>query len=338
LKLVGLRSLLWWLVTAALSLSTLGLIVACQVDLPRPALEVAACMQTEHFGGTACVPVSSERLVTLDVATFEFAIAAGLSPIATAFSDLADHMADRMAMVENVGLAGEPNLEQVLALKPDLIVGLESSQGAYALAEMIAPTLMFPFVHSGQWKSAFKQFSMALGRTHAADQVMTDYERRLAQFKTQMDLGAASWRQDDPSALQVSVVRIYPDAVNLYLRDSFCGTVLQDAGLARPPAQDIGADEAKALFSNQIQVRISREQLELADGDVIFVWTGESSSAASNKAQEQLEELQQDPLWRKLKAVQAGRVYTVPSYWIGSGPIAANAILDDLFTNLIPPS
>jgi iron complex transport system substrate-binding protein len=93
-----------------------------------------------------------------------------------------------------------------------------------------------------------------------------------------------------------------------------------------------------ALFGNPIQARISREQLGQADGDVIFLWTGESISDVASTAQEKLEVLLQDPLWRRLKAVQAGRVYTVPSYWIGSGPIAANAILDDLFTFLILPS
>jgi iron complex transport system substrate-binding protein len=323
--------------TVVMVLITLGLIVACHGLQPGPVQRVVPCQETEHAVGTACVPESIERLVTLDATTFEFAIATGLSPIATAFSGLVDHMADTVAKVKNVGLAGEPNLEQVLALNPDLIVGLQSSQAAYDQAAKIAPTLMFRFAHSGRWKSVFQQFATALGRTQDARRVMNDYERRLAQFKAQMALGAATSQQTDRRKLKVSVVRVYPDSVNLYFRDSFCGTVLQDAGLARPPAQDVGAEEAMALFGNPIQARISREQLGQADGDVIFLWTGESISDVASTAQERLEVLLQDPLWRRLKAVQEGRVYTVPSYWIGSGPIAANAILDDLFTFLTKP-
>jgi iron complex transport system substrate-binding protein len=323
--------------TVVMVLTSLGLIVACHGLQPGPEKSVVPCQETEHAIGTACVPESIERLVTLDAPTFEFAIAAGLSPIATAFNGLVDHMADTVAKVKNVGLAGEPNLEQVLALNPDLIVGLQSSQAAYAQAAKIAPTLMFRFAHSGRWKSVFEQFATALGRTEDAHRVMNDYERRLAQFKEQMDQGAAASQQTDRRKLKVSVVRVYPDSVNLYFRDSFCGTVLQDAGLARPPAQDVGAEEAMALYGNPIQARISREQLGQADGDVIFLWTGESIADVASTAQERLEVLLQDPLWRRLKAVQEGRVYAVPSYWIGSGPIAANAILDDLFTFLTKP-
>jgi iron complex transport system substrate-binding protein len=33
--------------------------------------------------------------------------------------------------------------------------------------------------------------------------------------------------------------------------------------------------------------------------------------------------------------VQAGKVYEVPGYWIGRGPIAANEVLDDLSTYLL---
>ncbi len=114
--------------------------------------------------------------------------------------------------------------------------------------------------------------------------------------------------------------------------------VLQDVGLARPAAQDIGATEAERRFDNPIQTSISRELLSQAGGDVIFIWTGENTPEGNQQAASQLQTLQQDPLWQKLTAVQAKRVSQVPNYWIGSGPIAANAVLDDLFKYLIEQS
>lgn len=328
---LSLRVLRQWGINFCLALVTLGLVVACQGGESTVDQSTAVdCTEVEHAAGTTCVPETYERLVTLDGVTFEYAIASGLSPIATAVGGLMEHMAEQVAQVENVGLAGEPNLEQVLALKPDLIVGLDGNEAAYAQATQIAPTLMFSFEHSGQWKTLFQQMAAALGQADAAQQTMAAYDARTADFKAQMGTRL--------SDLQVSVVRIYPETTNLYLRDSFVGTVLQDAGLARPTAQDVGADEATALFDNPIQTSISRELLGQADGDVIFLWTGENTPEAMATAQQKLEALQQDPLWQQLKAVQAGRVYAVPSYWIGSGPIAANAILDDLFKYLVEPS
>lgn len=336
---MSLHVLKQWVINLALALVTLGLVVACQGGESTIDQSTAVdCTKVEHAAGTTCVPETYERLVTLDGVTFEYAIASGLSPIATAVGGFMDHMADQLAKVENVGQTGAPNLEQVLALKPDLIVGLQDNQAAYAQAAQIAPTVMFEFEHSGQWKASFQQFAEALGRVDAAQQTMANYNARMADFKAQMGAGAASPEENRLNDLQVSVVRIYPDTINLYLRDSFVGTVLQDAGLARPAAQDIGADEAVNLFDNPIQTSISRELLGQADGDVIFLWTGENTPEATETAQQKMETLQQDPLWQQLKAVQAGRVYQVPSYWIGSGPLAANAVLDDLFTYLVEPS
>ncbi|MGP1383624.1 MAG: iron-siderophore ABC transporter substrate-binding protein [Thainema sp.] len=333
---MNLRSSRHWFIRLGLLLLTLGLVVGCQRS-PQTAVSVDAndCTVIEHVAGTACVPNEIQRLVTLDGVTFEYAIAAGLSPIATAAGGLMDHMAEQMAQVQNVGQSGEPNLEQVLTLKPDLILGLDYNQGAYTQASQIAPTLLFGFEHSGQWKEVFQTVATNLGQSAAAEQTMAAYAARTAEFKAQMGVGAASPEENRLNDLQVSVVRIYPDTINLYLRDSFVGTVLQDAGLSRPPAQDIGAEEANARFGNPIQTSISRELLEQADGDVIFLWTGENTVEAAETAQKNLQALQDDPLWQQLEAVQQGRVYQVPSYWIGSGPIAANAVLDDLFKYLV---
>jgi iron complex transport system substrate-binding protein len=165
---------------------------------------------------------------------------------------------------------------------------------------------------------------------------MHQYWQRLQ--KLQDSLKAVSSDQGLSFPFKVSVVRIYPDTLSLYFRDSFCGIILQDAGLLRPDAQDISASEAKRWFSNEVQGSISLEQVEQADGDVMFVWTSEDSVAADQSAKKRLENLQTEPLWQQLNAIKRNRVYFVPEYWIGSGPIAANAVIDDLFKYLVKPS
>lgn len=278
------------------------------------------------------MPNTIERLVTLDGVSLEYAIALGLKPVGAAWNEgFSSHLQDQLANVENIGQAGEPNLERVLALKPDLILGLDSQQTLYAQASQIAPTVLLKFEHSGQWKDVFQTFSKALNRDAIAQQVMANYNRRLQDFKNRPRAKATPANKPLPSPPEVSVVRIYPDSINLYLRDSFCGTILQDAGLARPAAQDIGASEAKSLFDNQIQVSISLERIDQADGDIMFIWTSENTTQGNQTTQKKLAELRSNSLWQSLNATQQERVYFVPSYWIGSGPIAANAVIDDLF-------
>ncbi|NJM17639.1 MAG: iron-siderophore ABC transporter substrate-binding protein [Richelia sp. SM1_7_0] len=284
------------------------------------------CRSIKHALGETCVPQNFERLVTLDSASFENAIALGVKSIATAV-DNSSHLKDNFAQVKNIGEFGQPNLESTVLLKPDLILGYDAQQSIYSQLSQISPTVLFNYEHGGQWKEMFNKLSAALDREKAAKQVMDKYYRRLEEFKQQMG--------NNPATIKVSVVRVYPDSINLYLRDSFCGIVLQDAGLSRPESQDIGISAAKKLYGNENQASISNELIEKADGDVIFIWTYGNTSQKNQKAQEKLEELQSNPLWQSLKAVQQNKVYLVPDYWIGSGILAANAIVDDLFKYLV---
>ena len=75
----------------------------------------------------------------------------------------------------------------------------------------------------------------------------------------------------------------------------------------------------------------------MADGDVIFVWAGDWQGENVLQAQTAWQQLKADPLWSKLDAVQQGKVYDVPGYWLSVGPISANLILDDLFKYLVDP-
>jgi len=318
---------------AFLMVLTMGCVVSCQGTSPTVRDASGDCTPVEHAAGNTCVPNRFERLVTLDSVAFEDAIALNLQPIATVFSNLSTHLRDRVGELENIGSQGEPALESVLALKPDLILGLDAYRSIYPQASQIAPTVLFEFEHSGQWKEVFQAIAQALGRADVGQQVLADYNQRLEEFKTRL-------RMESPFAEMghspvVSVVRIYPDSINLYLRDSFPGTVLQDAGLTQPTAQDLSAEDAQRIVNNPIQMSISRELLSQADGDVLFLWTAENETAANQEAQKKLEALMNDPLWQTLNVVKNNRVYFVPEYWIGSGPIAANAILDDLFKYLV---
>lgn len=327
---IKIKSLTRWLRFGMAILFTLLLAVACHSGGSIPVSDRstnAACRNIEHAAGITCVPENFQRLVTLDETTFENAIALGIKPIGSVISGNSSYLQNEFVGVKNIGQNGEPNLESILALKPDLILGSEYQKSIYAITSKIAPTVLVKYEHSGRWKEVFKNTSVALGKQEIGQQVMKNYSQRLEKFKQQMG--------SNLSKLKVSVVRVYPNNINLYLRDSFCGTVLQDAKLSRPESQKFTASEADKLFNNSIQMSIGNELIEKADGDVIFIWTGENTAQGNETAQKKLEQLKSSPLWQNLTAVQQNKVYLVPEYWIGSGILAANAIIDDLFKYLI---
>ncbi|MBD2253825.1 iron-siderophore ABC transporter substrate-binding protein [Nostoc parmelioides] len=329
-SLIKIKIITRWVQFGIVIFCTLLLAVACHRDGSLPINYQntnAACRDVEHALGITCIPEKFERLVTLDEASLENAIALGIKPVGGIISNFSSYLQDRLTGIKNMGTSGEPNLESILVIKPDFILGLDFQQSIYSLTAKIAPTVLFNFEHSGKWKDIFTNTSVALGKKEVAQQVMAQYYRRLEEFKQKMG--------NDLSKLKISVVRVYTNNINLYLRDSFCGTVLQDAGLSRPESQNFTASQAAKLFGNPIQMSIGNELLEKADGDVIFIWTGENTPQATQTALKKLEQLKTNPLWQNLKAVQENKVYLVSDYWIGSGILAANAIIDDLFKYLI---
>ncbi|HEY9860792.1 MAG TPA: iron-siderophore ABC transporter substrate-binding protein [Candidatus Obscuribacterales bacterium] len=330
-----------WLRLSVLLLLTLITTVACgrrdvvsdsgsQPALTAPTAVSAETRSVQHAMGTAQVPADPQRVMSLS--WLDAVLSLGVQPIGS--NQVNDsYLRERAADIPNVGRSGAPSLEKILALKPDLILGWQTDHKAiYPQLSRITPTVIDGAEGSGDWKKTLQLYAQALGKTAEAEQVMTKYQARLAEFKQKMSAGAAG---SQPGQMQVSVVRVYPDGISLYLKDSFAGTILADAGLSRPSSQNLSASEAKALGGNPVQLSISRELLSQADGDVLFVWTAENDAKLAQDAQKQLEQLKSDPLWANLKAVKQNRVYQVPNYWIGSGPIAANLVIDDLSKYLV---
>ena len=283
------------------------------------------CRIVQHYAGESCIPLQPKRIVTLDGSTFEYALALGMQPIGSVLDQMDTHLLDRAKGVENVGTAGAPNLEKILQLKPDLILGLDFHQAIYSQATRIAPVVLFDFQHSGQWKEIFMKIGEILDKSDVVEQVLDRYYERIREFKA----------KTSGSSPSVSVLRIDPISIYPYFKDSFCGVVLQDAGLPRPQAQNLSAAEAVQQFGNPIQTAISKERIDFIEGDVIFTYVGENTIQSAQTAQSRMEKLKSDPIWQNLAAVQRNRVYQVPSYWIGSSPISANLVLDDLFKYLV---
>lgn len=298
------------------------LAVACNLDSGslNASRSTSECRLIQHSAGETCVPLNPQRVVTLDPMSLESAIALGIQPIAAVNVDLTSpQLKQQASKILSVGSNGEPNLEKILALKPDLILGADYLSSIYREASHIAPTVLTNLNHSGEWKDEFAFVAATLGRSQQAEKAMADYYQRLKEFKAQMG--------DRLQTTKVSIVYLYAEMITVYTTVGFNGSILKDAGLARPVSQDLDLEATQQKGLSPIQYRISNELFDAADGDVIFMIVTPSDS----KIGKTRDRLLSDPLWSKLKAVQQGKVYEVLDYWIGSGLFAANAVIDDLF-------
>ncbi|MGP1384405.1 MAG: ABC transporter substrate-binding protein [Thainema sp.] len=270
----------------------------------------------EHALGETVVPDSPERVVVLAQSALDSAIALGTKPIGSTYAgfpqrsdygDFPDYLANKTAGIKNVGHAAQPNLETILQLNPDLILSsVDDHQQLFGALSQIAPTVLVE-----NRADALLNYAEALGKTEQAEQLLQDYQARIQAFRQQMG--------ERLNTTTVSVLRFRPDQVRLYMKDSFCGYVLEQVGLPRPEAQN----------KDKFYETVSIEAIPAMDGDVIFYFQ-------DNPQDSMAQQIMNHPLWNQLDAVQRGRVYQVPfdTWFLGNGILAANAVLDDLFKYL----
>ncbi len=313
------RHFFGWLI---LGLLGFFLVTACQDSPPQrvsssPETPATECRMVTHTQGETCVPINPQRVVTLSLPTLGNTLALGIKPVGATNevhqgSGSVTFVPGESEGIKLVGTA-QPNLEAILQLKPDLIVGVDWFSSIYPELSQIAPTVLGTLGYS-TWDQHFSFLAEALGKQEAERAVWDHYYQRIAELKS-----ALGDRYNDQ---KISFIYLGKGQINIDTEDSFAGFVLRDAGLQRPASQMIEVPYTTYT--------VSAEEIEKADGDVLFVTT------FSNDGSQAFEEIQQDPLWQNLKAVQNNRVYPVDfTSWSAGHILGVDGVIDDLFKYLV---
>jgi iron complex transport system substrate-binding protein len=271
----------------------------------------------KHAMGETEVVGTPKRVVVLDTGELDSAMTLGVTPVGSV--EAVEGMGypsylEGTDQIENVGTIEQPNLEKIAALEPDLILSSKlRHEGIYDQLSQIAPTVFSETV-GVTWKENFQLHAEALNKTQRARHVEKGYRDRIEGFKQAMG--------EDLGETEVSVVRFTPGDTRIYQKENFIGTVLEDAGLPRPPSQDV--DEFALL-------NVSAEFIPKMGGDAIFV-TVYGAEKDTAKAR-----ITSDPLWQKLEAVREDHVYEVSDdlWMLGLGYTAADGVMDDLEKHLV---
>ncbi|MDM9385821.1 iron-siderophore ABC transporter substrate-binding protein [Chlorogloeopsis sp. ULAP01] len=321
-----------------LALLTIGIVSGCSstaieysVILSTKPPPLSPCRVVEHLMGKTCVPDCPKRVIILSpYSLLSNALTLGIKPIGSSVHSIKDlnanypreqaHLGEEIERIQQIGLATDPNLEKILLLKPDLILAWEGAKAIYPLLSQIAPTVVVPSDMPNwkepKWKDQFSFVAEVLGKEAVAQKVMNKYYQRLEELK--VALGNRYQNQT------ISVASAIGYNNFTFVKNSFIGSILDELGLQRPPAQNVVAPNG-AIYN------ISEERLEILDGDILFF------PVHNIGAREAYEKLKHKPLWKKLKAVQKGQVYLV-DFWawiVWDDPSAANAVIDDLYKYLV---
>ena len=353
---LALRRIIGWLVLSFLAAS---FVVGCELlgsNESGEGLTVDAssqlpdCRVLKHDLGEAEVCGQPQNIAVLGVHSLDLLLSLEVQPVGYASSSaytgkVFDNPAQQVPYLGqrlttrpvNLGRGGEPSLEKLTALKPDLIVGEASRSDNYDLLTQIAPTLQWQNrMARGQWQKSLQTIAAALGRDKKAKEVIQQYEVRIADARNDLADVTAAY----PKLLLLGANRLDKGAF-VISADSYLGELLSGVGF-----QLISQSNATSTAP------ISIEALpELNDADIIVVLGYDfdllnkrlenSDSSADTSVEDLLETnqvkmIKQDweanEIAQALTASQENRIYFATFYkWNAlNGPIGTELILEDL--------
>ncbi|MFB9277010.1 ABC transporter substrate-binding protein [Cohnella cellulosilytica] len=278
--------------------------------------------RVKDMKGETEIPAAPQRIVDISGATEELLLL-GFKPVGTANQDSLKpggtpaYLQEELTETQLVGnyASGEANLEQITALKPDLIVSSAMFDNVYEQLTRIAPVFVIeddPLSFAG-WRGRLVQLGAALGQEEKAAQWQKAYDEKAKAIGERIRTEAG----EDSFAVVVA----FPNNLSV-----FSGTGLGDMLYA-----DLELPRAPGVPAEGWGETISLEGLTNIDADRIFLQYMAGTE----------EELEGSVVWQNLKAVRGGHVYKLPNeeyYDMSFSPIGKERLLDAIADLAAPAS
>lgn len=286
---------------------------------PEPTEEASAgdAVRTiEHALGTTEISGTPTRIVALEWPYVEALLAIGVQPVGVAdvegYTTLVNTEPALAEDVTDVGTRQEPSLESILALEPDLIIGVHIRHEAlYETLSDIAPTLIFdPYEENGEQLQRMEDTVMAI-----------------AEAVNQPDAGAAALdelhQKIDTAAEQLQTAGV--DGAPFVLSQTLAGETAQlrlfhENATAVQILEAIGLDNAwEAEFEEIGFTTVGLEVLPAVEQANFFYVPSQDVNAIAFEG---------NPVWDGLEFVEEDRVYNLSGAWLLAGPLSGQVFID----------
>lgn len=257
----------------------------------------------DALGREVHLTVPAERIVTLTSADSEILLAIGATPAGTAeHFGVKQDTTGKYAAIPKVGSASAPNLEQIIALKPDVVIG-----SAMPFQSVLAPSLETAGIPALFWQSErygvilahIRTLGEISGHTREAEEVAASIERKVAVLQERY--------RDRPrlKVLMISgVVGNYYAATSETLVGNIVGCLPIDNVADR---WQMSAHQSGMVTG---YVPLDLEYISQLDVDVIVVIT--MGSDGREDSETFVRSFADQPAWRHLRAVKEGRIRHLP--------------------------
>ncbi|MGA3603027.1 ABC transporter substrate-binding protein [Lysinibacillus agricola] len=242
-------------------------------------------------------PIKESVTYDKDVASISIFLTGNLqaleiTPVGTTTSDFLPLQEERFPETEYLGFTKEPDMEALIALQPDeIFIDAEfAEKHGLDKYEAIATTHVIN-LDEGRWKDHLNNIAEITDRTETAEQFIADYEAKVEEVKV--------LAKDKLGEGTVMAVRVSAKGIRVYGMERPLGPILfEDLGFTPAP----GIEAIDKNWEN-----ISKEVLPDYNPDTMFVLV----SSVDEGSQQVFNELQNDPIWQSLKAVQNNQVIVI---------------------------
>lgn len=278
---------------------------------------------TDARGEKVTLDGPAERVVGTEWGVVETLVSLGVDPVGVA--DVKGYTAYDTAAplpkdVKDIGTRGEPSLDTVAALKPDLIVATtDLTDSAIAQLEKVGPVIV---VRSADASRQIDQMVENTELIAEATGTQAEAKTQLAAFRTTISDGKAALAAAGLDGTALAFADGWQEGNQVSVRPYVTGSLIADVntelGLTDPWQLD--GDKAYGLAATDVEGLT-------ALGDVRFAYIANSSDGGDPFA----EGLKDNAVWKSLPFVQKGQVHRLPDgIWMFGGTASMQQYVDAL--------
>lgn len=276
---------------------------------------------TDASGNTVTAGKKAERVVCVGPACIEIMADLNMLPVGSTFMTLVKRNeffgARAKEIAEVSGTTADPNLEQIVQLKPDLVIGEEGFTTKLREAlKTVAPIYEVKVAGYAEAIKNLRDVGKLVGLTGQAEILVDRFNKKITAY--------AAKSPKDKTVLLMSDYAIKPTFTTE--KAAFCLMLAETArGCPLPPT------------GNMVRGRFeySLERILEANPDVLFVGVNPTQDASKNNQSKQ--SMETNPFWKELKAVKNGQVFEVDTQiWVRTELRSLNLMLDEAMTKIYP--
>lgn len=269
------------------------------------------------------IPVKPKRIVVLNSSNLELLYAVGGEAVGRPESTgMPKELYERVKNLPSVGETPNPNIEKIISLNPDLVIGVNVSFHHAIIPPIEKAQIPIILLSINSYKDILDKleiYGRLTGNHEKAAGIISDIKKKAADVQKM----AQNYRKK-----KVVIIWGSTQSFNMALPASFVGNLVEMLGGVNI------AVGSKPITSMPQYAPLSMEYVLSKDPDVILLITHGYDDKVSAKFKKELE---RHPVWKGLRAVREGRIYQLPYSLFGVNPaIRVNDAIEHLAGLLYP--